>query len=356
MKIVSARIIEPEQKSVAQVEEELLKRHEEEIKDPITETLPEPEPEVLDDEKVLSYIGKRYNKQINSFEELMAERKEAEELPEDVSAFLKYKKETGRGIDDFVRVNRDYDKVDEQQLVKEYLMATNDGLDEDDIEVMMDRYNYDDEFDEESKIKSIKLERKQKVNEAKKYFNGLKDKYKVPLESRQETMSKEDKEEFEAYRQYTKQAKTTEEEANRKRQWFSRKTDELFNEEFKGFEFDINDKKITFNPGSAAEIKKSQSNPQNFISKFLGEDGLLKDAVGYHKSLAVAMNPEKFAKYFYEQGMADATEDVNKKMKNINMSERRAPEFGHKNNGGIKVRVINPDSGRGLKIPSKNKN
>lgn len=369
MKIASVRVIEPQQKSSQEIEGELLRKKEEEnqnlnnndlgdnsvIQDnnPITQEPSESNEDNLSDDQVLKYLGKRYNKQINSFDELMNERESSEELPEDVSMFLKYKKETGRGIDDFVKVNRDYEKMDEHQLVKDYLMATNDGLDEDDIDVMMDKYEYDEEFDDESRVKTIKLERKQKVNEAKKYFNSLKDKYKVPLESRPDTMSNQEKEEFEAYRNYTKQAKTSEEEANRKRQWFSQKTDELFNDEFKGFEFSINDKKITFNPGNATEIKKIQSNPQNFISKFLDESGLLKDAAGYHKSLAVAMNPDKFARYFYEQGVANATEDVNKKIKNINMSERRAPEFNTQNNGGIRVRELNPDSGMGLKIRSK---
>lgn len=360
MKIISARIVDPgEQKSVAQVEEELLKKHEEELNiDNNTPGIIDEESnqvaidDDLSDEKVLKYLEKRYNKEISSFDELMAERKSSEDLPEDVAAFLKYKKETGRGIDDFMRLNKDYDKIDEQQLVREYLMATNDGLDDDDIDVMMDDYMYDEDLDDESKIKKIKIERKKKINEARKYFSAQKDKYKVPLESRPASMSPEEKEEFDAYRQYTKQAKTADEEASRKRQWFSQKTDELFSGEFKGFEFNIDDKKITFNPGNAADIKKVQSNPQNFISKFLDESGLLKDAVGYHRSLAVAMNPEKFAKFFYEQGKSEAMNDVTKKIKNVNMSERKAPEFGKQNSGEVRVRDITPDHGRGLKIRS----
>ena len=362
MKIVSARIIESdEQKSKAQIEEELLKRHEQE-QEQIQEIAQEPfqeqpqeqvqEFEDLDEQKVLSYIGKRYNKQINSFDELISERQSAEDLPEDVSAFLKYKKETGRGINDFVQLNKDYDSMEPSQLVKQYLMSTQEGLDEDDVDAMMDDYEYDEEFDDESRIKKVKIERKKIINEAKKYFNSQKDKYKVPLESRVEPIPDDEKEEYEAYRQYTKQAKTIEEENNRKRQWFSQKTDELFNSEFKGFEFDVDNKKITFNPGDVAEVKKAQSNPQNFINKFLDENGLVKDVSGYHKSLAIAMNPEKFAKFFYEQGKSEAMNDVTKKIKNVNMSERKAPEFGKQNTGEIRVRDITPDHGRGLKIRS----
>ena len=159
---------------------------------------------------------------------------------------------------------------------------------------------------------------------------------------------------MEAYRRYVAEAKTIEEESERKRNWFVEKTNDVFNDEFKGFEFKINDSVLTFKPGDAAELKKSQLNPSNFIQKYLDDSGMIKDAAGYHKSLAIAMNPERFAKFFYEQGAAAATEDVNKKIKNIDMSERRTPEIVNKS--GVQVRTVNPDSGRGLKIRSRNKN
>ena len=308
----------------------------------------------LKEEDVLSYIGKRYNKQINSFDELMAERSQAEEMPEDVAAYMKYKKETGRGFDDFLKLREDFDSMNPDNLLRSYLKSTQDGLDDSDIEVLMSDYHYDEDLDDESTVKKIKIAKKKIVAEAKKFFNDQKEKYKMPLESRSAGISDEEKEEFDAYKQYIKQAKTLEEETNRKRQWFDQKTNEVFSKEFKGFEFDVNDRKITFSPGDATELKRNQSTPQNFIQKYLDESGMIKDAVGYHKALSIAMNPDKFAKFFYEQGMADATDDVTRKIKNINMSERRAPEVG-KVSGGIQVKALNPDSGRSLKIQSMKK-
>jgi rubrerythrin len=351
-----------EEKSVQQVEEELLKKHEQEISGQVEpeikvntaalepkETTVEPEEE-LSEEKVLSYIGKRYNKQINSFDDLMAERQESEPLPEDVAAYMKYKKDTGRGFEDFLKLRKDYDSMNPDQLLKEYLSSTQKGLDEEDINTLMEEYSYDESIDDESSVKKIKIARKKAIAEAKNFFNEQKEKYKLPLESSGTGLSPDEKEEYEAYRQYTQQAKTIEEENNRKRQWFEQKSEEIFSKDFKGFEFDINDKKVVFTPGSAAELKKLQSNPMNFIGKFLDESGLIKDAAGYHRALSVAMNPEKFAKHFYEQGLADATEDVLRKTKNINMSERRAPEVVNK--GGMQVKTVAPDSGRSLKIRS----
>jgi hypothetical protein len=140
-----------EQKSVAQVEQELLDKHEQQLQEEqvVQQEEVQQEPiqqevsndfEDLSEEKVLSYIGKRYNKEIKSFDDLMAERKEAVELPEDVSAYLKYKQETGRGFEDFIKLNKDIDSIDSETLLKEYLNLTQEGLDDDDIDVLMDQY------------------------------------------------------------------------------------------------------------------------------------------------------------------------------------------------------------------------
>lgn len=373
---IKVREVKPiESKGVQELEEELLNKHEEQIQvqsvsmdhqrtpepalEPTpeleSELQPEPQPEPqqpsveLQEEDVLSYISKRYNKQINSFDELVAERSD-EQLPEDVSAYLKYRKETGRGFEDFLKLKEDFDTMDPDSILRSYLKTTQVGLDDEDIDVMMEDYSYNEDLDDDSTIKKAKLAKKKMIAEAKQYFNTQKEKYKMPLESRTADISPEEKEELQAYKQYISQAKTMEQEAERKREWFSKKTDEVFNNEFKGFEFKLNDQVLRFAPGDAVELKKAQLTPTNFINKYLDDNGMIKDAVGYHRALAVAMNPERFAKFFYEQGMSAATEDVNRKIKNINMSERQAPQSSVKD--GFQVKSVNPDSGKGLKIRS----
>jgi hypothetical protein len=376
---IKVREVRPiESKGVQELEEELLNKHEEQIQvqsvsmdhqrtpAPAPEPTPELEPELqpepqpepqpqsaeLQEEDVLSYISKRYNKQINSFDELVSERSD-EQLPEDVSAYLKYRKETGRGFEDFLKLKEDFDTMDPDNILRSYLKSTQVGLDDEDIDVMMEDYSYNEDLDDDSTIKKAKLAKKKMIAEAKQYFNTQKEKYKMPLESRTADVSPEEKEELQAYKQYISQAKTMEQEAERKRDWFSKKTDEVFNSEFKGFEFKLNDQVVRFAPGDAAELKKAQLTPTNFISKYLDESGMIKDAAGYHRALAVAMNPERFAKFFYEQGMSAATEDVNRKIKNINMSERQAPQSTVKD--GFQVKSVNPDSGKGLRIRSMKK-
>jgi len=376
---IKVREVRPiESKGVQELEEELLNKHEEQIQvqavsmdhqrtpAPAPEPTPELEPELqpepqpepqpqsaeLQEEDVLSYISKRYNKQINSFDELVSERSD-EQLPEDVSAYLKYRKETGRGFEDFLKLKEDFDTMDPDNILRSYFKSTQVGLDDEDIDVMMEDYSYNEDLDDDSTIKKAKLAKKKMIAEAKQYFTTQKEKYKMPLESRTADVSPEEKEELQAYKQYISQAKTMEQEAERKRDWFSKKTDEVFNNEFKGFEFKLNDQVVRFAPGDAAELKKAQLTPTNFINKYLDESGMIKDAAGYHRALAVAMNPERFAKFFYEQGMSAATEDVNRKIKNINMSERQAPQSTVKD--GFQVKSVNPDSGKGLRIRSMKK-
>ena len=372
MEIKVRAIGEAEEKSPQQREQELLDKHEEKsqaepegtvkevvletadsdasVDTPVTEKVKQ---EVeLNDDDVLLHINKRYNKEIKSVDDLFQEREEAEPLPEDVSAYLKYRKETGRSFEDYVKLNRDFNSLGEDNLLREYLTATEEGLDKDDIIDLMTEYSYDD-LDEESEIKKIKLAKKKKIAQAKKYFNKQKEYYKEPLESSTASIPEGELEKIQAYEQQMQDAKKLHEENEKKKNWFAKKTDEVFGSEFKGFEFTLDDKKMTYSPGDVAEVKKAQSSPFSWINKYIGDDGLIKDANGYHKALAVAMNPERFAKFFYEQGKSFATEDVMRKTKNINMTTRNTPEVVSK--GGMKIRSLNTDSGRGLKIKSLRK-
>ena len=383
MEIKVKEVTDVVQKSKQEIEQELLDKHEKDqsseetvetanikvadsesdqeevkqdtVKEPEAETKEEVQPKEsseLKEDDVLSYIGKRYGKEINSIDELISEREEAEPLPEDVAAYFKYKKETGRGLSDYVKLQKDYSDMNPDSLLKEYLTITEEGLDPEDIDSLMEDYKFDEEVDEPSVIKKVKLAKKKIIAKAKKFFKEQQEVYKQPLESRESSASQN--EELKAYRQYVSDAKTQQEESHRKSQWFAKKSDELFNNEFKGFKFKINDSDIMFSPGSPADLRKAQDTPMNFVNKFLDDSGMLKDPEGYHRSLAIAMNPEKFASFFYEQGKSNATEDVIRKTKNINMSERSVPEVTTK--GGFQVKSVSQPSSRGLRIKSVKKN
>jgi hypothetical protein len=347
-----------EAKSVQEIEGELLAKHEQSISEgnespqpAMGEVQNNEAPVQLSDEEVLSFIKNRYNREINSVDELFSAREEATELPEDVSSYLKYKKETGRGIKDFIKLNEEIDESDPQSLLAQYYAQTESDLDSEDIQFMIDeRFSYDEDLDDESDVKRKKLAIKKELAKAKKFFEEEREKYRAPLESSGMATSAEDQEASKAYKEYMAQAQSVQEENQKRYEWFQQKTSEVFGDGFKGFEFAVNDKTLVYSPAEAAELKKSQSDIMNFIGKFANEDGLIEDAKGYHKALAVAMNPERFAKFFYEQGMSAAVDDVTRKSKNINMDIRQSPQNISK--GGMNVKSLSNDSGRGLKIRS----
>lgn len=369
-----------EEKSLSQKEEEVITKASEDVKEtsaPVEQvdtsdesTTPtqeqesvQPEGEAqkditrsseLKEEDVLKYIKNTYDKDVSSVNDLFTEKEKPQDLPEDVSAFLEYKKKTGRGFEDYVKLNRNFKDMDETQLLREYYKATEEDLDAEDIQYMMEDFAYDSEVDEDNVIKKKKLAFKKEIGKARKFFNEQKEMYKEPLESSTATLSKEQEEQLTAYNQYVKDAQTYEEEFKRKRDWFLKKTDEVFDTEFKGFDFKVGeDKVLTFLPSKDVdEIKKANTDGSFITEMYMDKDtGLVKDASGYHRALSVARNPERFAKFFYEQGKSDATEDVTKKIKNVNMTTRSAPQVVKKD--GMTIRAINPSEGRGLKIRSK---
>ena len=368
------------EKSKVEVEEKLLKEHEEKFeatdsdpnvervdtssKDSDTsakqeevqqegETQEKTPASELNDADVLSYIKKRYDKDIESVDQLFDEKESNEELPEDVAAYFKYKKETGRGIRDFVELQKDYDEMDGDQVLNAYYSKTEEGLDNEDIQdIMDDKFSFDEDLDDPKDIKKKQLAKKRELVKAKKFLTEERDKYKAPLESSGGGLSADDKEEFDSYKSYVEESTSAKEAQKKRYDYFLSKTNDVFNDEFKGFEFNIGEKSFTFKPGDREELKSKQSNVNSFIGKYMDkETGLMKDAQGYHKAISVAMNLEKFAEFCYNQGMTDTVDNVSKKSKNINMDIRKTPQSFSKD--GLKIRNMgDQSSGKGLKIRS----
>jgi|TARA_R110000796_G_scaffold8280_5_gene27356 hypothetical protein len=371
---IKVKEVSSEQKSIAEVEEKLLKEHEQQIENSTADSegvagsvestastqteesvqsKEETQESAIKDEDVLSYIRDRYNKEITSVDDLFTQKESNEDLPDDVKAFFEYKRETGRGIDDFVKLQKDYDEMDASDLLTNYYSATEEGLDDIDIQDLIeDKFGYDEDLDEDKDIKKRKLAQKRELVKAKKFFNEQKDKYKIPLESSGSGLSDDAQEELQRYKSYIDESNNTQEQTKKRYDYFLNKTKEVFNDEFKGFEFEVGGNKINFKPGDAKELNSLQSNVSNFVNKYMdSETGLMNDPKGYHRALSMAMNPDKFAQFFYEQGVAATVDNVSKKSKNINMDVRSANQSVTKN--GQSIRAISSDSSRGLKIKSR---
>ena len=350
-----AKFVEPEDtndSNVAKIDLRETPQAVEETQEVEAEAPEQEEASKFEEADLVNEIKSRLGIEINSLEDLKAAREENGEMDEEMAAFFKFKKETGRGIQDFMKLNEDYSSLSNEDLIAAYLRETEmtDGMDDEDLEVMLQDYLYDEELDDEDFIKKTRLKQKKIVAKAKQYFEEAKEKYKVPAESVGGESFKTS-EEYQEFKQYLADAKNEQDALKRRRDWFVDKTNQVFSNEFKGFEFNIGERSFVFSPADKDELRKLQDSPLPWIQKFTDEQGLLTDAHAYHRSLAMAMNPDKFAEFFYEQGKAEAVDELMKKTKNVNMSERGVPQVSSKK-GGLQVRAVSPSSGSGLKIRS----
>ncbi len=154
------------------------------------------------------------------------------------------------------------------------------------------------------------------------------------------------------FNRYKKSEQEQQQVSKKRQSTFLKKTDQVFNDKFKGFEYNVGDRKFRFNVSNADKVKDTQVDINNFIGKFLDKNNEISDAKGYHKGLFTAMNADAIANHFYEQGKTDALKNSISKSKNIDMSPRQA--YGEIEKGGIKVRTLN-DDGPDFKFKIKNK-
>ena len=206
---------------------------------------------------------------------------------------------------------------------------------------MEDTFSYDEEVDDEKEVKRKKLALKEQVADARAHLGGRKSKYYEDIKAGSK-LTPEQQKAVDFFNRYNKESEETQKTVNENSKIFTQKTNQVFNDKFKGFEYNVGDKKYRFNVSNAEEVKTTQSDLNNFTKKFLDKKMALKDAVGYHKSLYTAMNADAIAKHFYEQGKSDALKNSVSKSKNVDMSPRQA--HGQVEAGGLKFKVLGDNS------------
>jgi hypothetical protein len=274
-------------------------------------------------------------------------------LPENIQDLVKFMEETGGTLEDYVRLSADYSNVDENTLLREYYKQTKPHLSYDEVSFLLDdQFSFDAEIDEERDIKRKKLALKEEVANANKFLNETKDKYykEVKLGSR---LAPEQQKAIEFFDRYNKEQQSAEELLQQQTKHFQQETSKVFSEEFKGFNFNVGDKKYRFNVKDVNKVKETQSDLLNVFNKYVGDNKMLQDAGGYHKALFAASNPDKIANHFYEQGKADAIKQMSAEAKNINMDPRKTSS-GYVDAGGLKVKAISGDDNSKLKFKLKN--
>ena len=269
------------------------------------------------------------------------------DLPENIEKLVNFMKETGGTIDDYVRLNADYSNIDNDVLLREYYRKSKPHLDDEEINFLLeDNFSYDEELDEERDMRKKKLAYKEEIAKAKNFLEETKKKYYDEIKLRP-GVTQEQQKAMDFFNRYNKEQQVVQEQHGK----FKAKTKDFFNQEFKGFDFSIGEKKFRYGVKNTEDVANNQSDLTNLVGKFLDNKGEVTDFKGYHKAIYAAQNADTIANHFYEQGKADAVKDMMAKSKNIT-NEPRATSNGEVYINGMKVKAISGVNSSGLKIKS----
>jgi len=268
-------------------------------------------------------------------------------LPENIEKLVAFMEETGGTIEDYTRLNADYSNVDDKTLIKEYYKKNKPYLDSEDLDLLLEDFDYDEDIDEDKDIRKKKLAFKEEVAKAKNFLEETKSKYYDEIKLRP-GVTQEQQKAMDFFNRYNKE----QEQAEQQHQMFKDNTKKLFSDDFKGFDISVGEKKYKYNIQNKDKVAENQSNITNLVGKFLDESGNVKDVNGYHKAMYAAENVDKIAAHFYEQGKADAVKDVVNKSKNLSDTKARTTQ-GDVFIGGFKVKAISGADSTKLKIKTK---
>ena len=273
------------------------------------------------------------------------------ELPENIEKLVKFMNETGGTIEDYVKLNADYSKIEDSDLLKSYYQQTKGHLTSEEIDFLLeDNYSFDEGVDDPKEIKRKKLAYKEAVAEARTALETNKKTYFDELKLGSKLLPEQQKA-VDFFNRYNKEQEQANELADNIRRHFNNETDKVFNENFKGFDFQVGDKKYRYNVKDVQSVKENQVEINNLFKPFIGDDKRIKDAKGYHKTIFTASNADAIANHFYEQGKADAVKDMTSKAKNINMDRKTDTGTVDKKSN---VRLVSGDDSSKLKFKLKN--
>jgi|5B_taG_2_1085324.scaffolds.fasta_scaffold01254_3 hypothetical protein len=290
-------------------------------------------------------------------EEVIAESEATgKPLPEGVQKLVEFMDETGGDLNDYVKLNRDVKDMDDSDVLDEYYRNKKSHLTPEERSFLLeDTFGVDEDVDDEKTIRKKKIALKEQVAEARAYLDGQKSKYYEEIKAGSK-LTQDQQKAIDFFNRYNKESEEQKKTIEARKKTFLNKTDNLFTDEFKGFEYKVGDKKYRYNVKDVDKVKTTQSDINNFVNKFTNNGDVIDDAKGYHKSLFTAMNADAIANHFYEQGKADAIKNRVAKDKNINLNPRQT--HGETNVGGLKVRVLGQSSSdiknRSFKIKKKN--
>ena len=301
------------------------------ISEEVVEEIPQQQEPVQDEQPVLEEIvNEEVAEQVEELneqvEQAIVEADAGIALPDNIQKVVEFMNETGGSLQDYVKLNTDYASLNETQLLREFYETTRPHLDREEIDfIMEDNFSYDEEVDEDRDIRRKKLARKEELAKAKNHLDGLKSRYYEEIKAGS-NLNPETKKAVDFFNRYKKENEEASKVAENQVSVFNSKTEKLFSNDFKGFDFNVGEKKFRYRVKNADQVKDTQGDINNFVKKFLNDKNEMNDAAGYHKSLFTAMNADAIANHFYEQGKTDAMKASVQKSKNIDMDPRGVHE------------------------------
>ena len=269
---------------------------------------------------------------------------EQKQLPENIDKLVTFMEETGGTVQDYVRLNADYTNVDNKTLISEYYKQTKPHLDSEDVSLLLEDFDYDEDIDEPKDIRKKKIAFKEEAAKAKDFLEDLKSKYYDEIKLRP-GVTQEQQKALDFFNRYNEEQQTVEQN----KQVFVNQTSNLFSNDFKGFDFNVGEKKFRYGVKNPESVAEAQKDIANFVKTFLNDKGEVIKVKDYHKALYAARNADTIAQHFYEQGKADAVKDVMAKSKNIS-TEPRQTAAGEVFVNGIKVKAMSGVDSSKLKI------
>ena len=308
--------------------------------------------ELVEDEdnnnEEVTMVGGTESPDTSQKQEKVLPQAETQELPENVEKLVAFMKETGGTVEDYARLNADYSNVDGEALLVEYYKQSKPHLDSEEIQfVIEDSFKFDEDLDEARDIRKKKLAYKEEVAKAKNYLDSLKDKYYAEIKLRP-GVNQEQQKAMDFFNRYNEEQKLNKVNQNR----FHDQTNELLNNDFKGFDFKVGEKKFRYGIKDPVKVADNQKDISTFIKTFLNDKGEVVDTKGYHKALYAARNADTIANHFYEQGKTDAIKNQLAKSKNIS-TEPRKTQDGNVFIDGFKVKAVSGQDSSKLRIKTR---
>ena len=274
------------------------------------------------------------------------------QVPENLQDLVKFMNKTGGSIEDYINLNKDYNSLDDNQVLREYYKKTKPHLNQEEIDfILEDSFSWNEDEEDARTVKKKQLAYKEEIAKAKSELENSKQEYYKEIKLK--TSNNAPSEEYEAALDFVNTYRESQDRQTKMHGTFKDKTHNFFKNEFNGFKFDVGEKRFSYKLNDPSQTADQQTNLKSIFKKFLNDDGSVKDYAGYHKAVYAASNTDNLVSHFYEQGRADATKDIMAKSKNIQDGKPRSTASGDVYINGLKVKAITGADSSKLKFKKR---